>query len=59
MEVLVRWSCPYQPPHDNCPYCKGPGYLEQWMPAESLRYLSGYHFIIRARRRLSGKAGVA
>jgi hypothetical protein len=46
MDVLVRWTCFCKLPHEFCRFCRGIGYMERWMPAESLIYLKDGSFQI-------------
>jgi hypothetical protein len=46
MDVLVRWNCFCKSPREFCRFCRGNGYIERWMPAESLTYLRDRSFQI-------------
>lgn len=53
MEVLIRWWCPCVFPREICRYCKGRGFVEDWIELEFLRYLDDVSYIIRDRRIIS------
>jgi hypothetical protein len=61
MEVLIRWVCRCDPSRPLCPYCKGAGYFERWVPVDLVPYVMGGRTYIFLDRRmiLPPKTGAA
>jgi hypothetical protein len=52
MEVLIRWVCRCDPSRLLCPYCKGAGYFERWVPVDLVPYVMGGRTYIFLDRRI-------
>jgi len=51
MQVHILSRCPLDPFRQRCPYCKGAGYFERWLPFALVRYVVGdMSYIILNRR---------
>ena len=51
MEVLIRWPCRCLPT-GRCSQCEGRGYLEGWLPLDTLRFLTEGEFLIFGCRQI-------
>jgi hypothetical protein len=49
-EVHVQWNCFCKSPLESCGFCRGCGYLDQWLPANMLTYLNERTYQILERR---------
>ncbi len=51
VQIRIRSRCPNDPFRQLCPYCKGAGYYERWIPLALVRYVVGQmSYIILDRR---------
>jgi len=51
VQVRILSRCPLDPFRQRCPYCKGAGYFERWLPLALVRYVvGGMSYIILSRR---------
>jgi hypothetical protein len=51
VQVRILSRCPLDPFRQYCPYCKGAGYFERWLPFPLVRYVVGdMSYIILNRR---------
>ena len=49
-EAHVQWSCFCNSTLESCQFCRGCGYLDQWLPATMLTYLNERTYRILGRR---------
>jgi len=49
-EVHVQWNCFCKSPLESCQFCRGCGYVDQWLPANMLTYLKERTYHIRGHR---------
>jgi hypothetical protein len=49
-EVHVQWSCFCKSPLESCQFCRGCGYVDQWLPANMLTYLKERTYQILGHR---------
>jgi hypothetical protein len=49
-EAHVQWNCFCKSTLESCPFCRGCGYLDQWLPANMLTFLNQRTYRILGRR---------
>ena len=54
MEVLVHWPCRCPATSKWCAQCEGKGYLDRWLPLDTLRFLTEGTFLIFGCRQIAG-----